>query len=33
MRPISYWQELTRSVAEPGRDVMFLACEGDEARL
>src|SRR5262245_30879416 len=28
-RPSSYWQELTRSVTEPGRHVMFLACEGD----
>ena len=30
VRPISYWQELTRSVTEPARDVMFLACEGDD---
>jgi len=30
VRPISYWEELTRSVTEPGRDVMFLACEGDD---
>ena len=29
-RPISYWEELTRSVTEPGRDVMFFACEGDD---
>src|SRR5262249_41114536 len=28
-RPASYWEELTRSVTEPGRHVMFLACEGD----
>jgi hypothetical protein len=25
VRPISYWEELTRSVTEPGRDVMFRA--------
>jgi GNAT superfamily N-acetyltransferase len=30
VRPISYWEELTRSVTEPGRDVMFLACEGND---
>ncbi len=29
-RPISYWEELTRSVTEAGRHVMFLACEGDD---
>ena len=29
-RPISYWAELTRSVTEPGLDVMFLACEGQD---
>jgi GNAT superfamily N-acetyltransferase len=28
-RPSSYWEELTRSVTEPGRHVMFLACEKD----
>jgi GNAT superfamily N-acetyltransferase len=28
-RPISHWEELTRSVTEPGRHVMFLAHEGD----
>jgi ribosomal protein S18 acetylase RimI-like enzyme len=28
-QPISYWEELTRSVTEPGRHVMFLACEDD----
>jgi len=28
-RPSSYWEEFTRSVTEPGRHVMFLACEGD----
>ena len=28
-RPSSYWEELTRSVTEPARHVMFLACEGD----
>lgn len=27
LRPLSYWQELTRSVTEPGQHVMFLACE------
>ena len=27
-RPASYWEELTRSVTEPGRYVMFLACDG-----
>ena len=30
VRPISYWEELTRCVTELGRDVMFLACEGDD---
>jgi hypothetical protein len=30
VRPIRYWEELTRSVIEPGRDVMFLACEGND---
>jgi len=30
VRPISYWEELTRSVTEPGGDVMFLAYEGDD---
>ena len=29
-RPISYWSELTRSVTEPGRHAMFLACEGED---
>ena len=28
-RPSSYWEDLTRSVTEPGRHVMFLACEGE----
>ena len=28
-QPLSYWQDLTRSVTEPGRHVMFLACEGE----
>jgi len=28
-RPLSYWEELTRSVTEPGRHVMFLACESE----
>ncbi|HSF05090.1 MAG TPA: GNAT family N-acetyltransferase [Methylomirabilota bacterium] len=31
-RPASYWEELTRSVTEPGRHVMFLACDGDQVR-
>jgi GNAT superfamily N-acetyltransferase len=26
----SYWEELTRSVTEPDRHVMFLACEGED---
>jgi GNAT superfamily N-acetyltransferase len=30
VRPIRYWEELTRSVIEPARDVMFLACEGND---
>jgi GNAT superfamily N-acetyltransferase len=29
-RPITYWEELTRSVTEPDRHVMFLACDGDD---
>lgn len=29
-RPVGYWEELTRTVTEPGRDVMFLACEGHD---
>jgi hypothetical protein len=28
-QPMSYWEELTHSVTEPGRQEMFLACEGD----
>ena len=28
-RPRSYWEELTRSVTEPNRHVMFVAFEGD----
>jgi GNAT superfamily N-acetyltransferase len=28
-QPLSYWEDLTRAVTEPGRHVMFLACEGD----
>jgi GNAT superfamily N-acetyltransferase len=27
-QPLSYWEDLTRSVTEPGRHVMFLACRG-----
>jgi GNAT superfamily N-acetyltransferase len=29
-RPIGYWEELTRSVTEPGQNVMFVACEGHD---
>ena len=29
-RPSSYWEDLTRSVTESGRHVMFLACEGND---
>ena len=28
-RPLSYWEDLTRAVTEPGQQVMCLACEGD----
>jgi GNAT superfamily N-acetyltransferase len=28
-QPISYWEDLTRSVTEPRRHAMFLACEED----
>jgi len=28
-RPFSYWEDLTRSVTDPDRHVMFLAYEGD----
>lgn len=28
-RSASYWEDLTRSVTEPGRHVMFLACDGE----
>ena len=28
-RPFSYWEDLTRSVTEHNRHVMFLACEAD----
>lgn len=31
-RPSSYWEELTRSVTQPGRHVMFLAGDGDAIR-
>jgi GNAT superfamily N-acetyltransferase len=27
---ITYWEDLTRSVTEPGPHVMFLACEGED---
>ena len=30
-RPRSYWDDLTRSVTEPNRHVMFVAFEGDAA--
>ena len=29
-QPISYWEKLTRSVTEPGHQVMFLACDGED---
>jgi GNAT superfamily N-acetyltransferase len=29
-RPASYWEQLTRSVTQPGQDVMFLACDGHD---
>src|SRR5262245_9969845 len=29
-RPTAYWEELTRSVTDPERHVMFLACDGGE---
>src|SRR6266403_5812135 len=28
-QPMSYWEELTRSVTAPRGQVMFLACEGE----
>ena len=28
-RPMSYWDDLTRSVTEPGHHVMFLVCENE----
>jgi GNAT superfamily N-acetyltransferase len=28
-KPFSYWETLTRSVTEPRRHVMYLACDGD----
>ena len=28
-RPFTYWETLTRSVTEPGRHVMYLACDGE----
>lgn len=28
-RPLSYWEELTRSVTQADQNVMFLACEED----
>lgn len=30
-QPASYWEQLTRSVTEPKRHVMFLACDGERA--
>lgn len=29
-KPMAYWEELTRSVTKPARNVMFLAREGDD---
>jgi GNAT superfamily N-acetyltransferase len=29
-RPTSYWEALTRSVTEPERQIMFLACEDED---
>ena len=29
-RAPAYWEDLTRSVTEPGRHVMFLTCEGQD---
>ncbi len=29
---MAYWDDLTRSVTEPGRHAMFLACDGDDVR-
>ena len=29
-RSVAYWEDLTRSVTEPGPHVMFLACEGHD---
>jgi GNAT superfamily N-acetyltransferase len=29
-RPMSYWEDLTRSVTAPGQHVMFLACESED---
>lgn len=29
LRPQSYWESFTQSVTQPGRHVMFLACEGN----
>ena len=31
-RPPSYWEDLTRSVTEPGRHVMFLAFQDEHVR-
>ena len=28
-RPSPYWEDLTRSVTEPDRHIMFIACDGD----
>ena len=30
-RPSAYWEDFTRSVTEPGRHVMFIVREGEEA--
>ena len=29
-KPYSYWEALTRSVTEPERHVMYLACDGED---
>jgi GNAT superfamily N-acetyltransferase len=29
-RPLSYWEDLTRSVTESGPHVMFVACDGGD---
>jgi GNAT superfamily N-acetyltransferase len=29
-QPLAYWEDLTRSVTEPDRHVMFIACRGED---